>query len=64
MRFHALWITAIMLGVAGCGQQDQPEAQQAESPAATAAEAEAPEAAASAAEVKQAIAVHPAIAFR
>ena len=58
MRFHALWITAIMLGIAGCGKQEQPEAQQAESPAPAAAEAEAPEAAASAAEVKQAFIDH------
>jgi cytochrome c556 len=58
MRFHALWITAIILGIAGCGEQRQPEAQQAESPAAAAAEAEAPEAAASAAEVKQAFIDH------
>lgn len=53
MRFHALWVMAIMLGVAGCGQQDQPEAQQAESPAPAAAEAEAPEAAVSTAASKE-----------
>ena len=39
MRFHALWITAIILGLAACGEREQPEAQQAESPAAGAAEA-------------------------
>jgi len=32
MKFHALWISAIMLGLAGCGQQQEPEAQKAETP--------------------------------
>jgi cytochrome c556 len=58
MRLHVLWITAIVLGIAGCGERDKPEAQQAESPAPAAAEAEAPEAAAGAAEVKQAFIDH------
>ena len=56
MRFHALWITAIILGLAACGEREQPEAQQAESPAAGAAEAT--EAAAPAAEVNQAFIDH------
>ncbi len=41
MKFHALWIAAIILGLAGCGDRSAPEAQQAESPATDAA-AEAP----------------------
>ena len=51
MRFHALWITAMALGLASCG-----EPQQTESPAAPAAAA--PEAAAPTAEVDQAFIDH------
>jgi cytochrome c556 len=58
MRFHALWIAVVILGIAGCGKQDQPEAQQAESPAPAAVEAEAPEAGASADEAKRAFIDH------
>ena len=56
MRFHALWITAVILGLAGCGQPEQPKAQQAESPAAAADEA--PAASAPTAEVDQAFIDH------
>lgn len=56
MRFHALWIAAIMLGIAGCGEREQPEAQQAESAAPAVQEADAPEAAAE--EARQAFIDH------
>ena len=42
MRFHALWITAIALGLAGCGDPGQSEAQPAESAAAATSEEAAP----------------------
>jgi hypothetical protein len=56
MRFHALWITAITLGLAGCGEPPQPETQQAEGAAAPAAEAS--DMAAPTAEVGQAFIDH------
>lgn len=31
MKLHALWVTAIVLGLGGCGQQEQPESSQAAS---------------------------------
>jgi len=56
MRIHALWTTAIILGLSGCGDRGAPEAQPAASPTTDAA-AEAP-AAAPSAEVDQAFLDH------
>lgn len=60
MKAHAFLITAITLSLAACGEQEQPEAQQAESaePTTPVVEAETPETAAPAAEVDQAFIDH------
>ena len=60
MKSHAFWITAIALSLAACGKQEQPEAQQSESPgaAAPAVESATPTPAEPAAEVDQAFIDH------
>lgn len=60
MKAHAFWITAVALGLAACGKQEQPAEEPAESAdaAAPAMEAETPEPAAPAIEVDQAFIDH------